>query len=182
MGLKIDFIRGTVTVVEPPPVEVEATKVLAAAGDYAAEDVLSESATDGLGTPFVFRHVARKDGGSFRITKTIALLKTTDLVPRIKLFLFTSRPTSELDDNSANTAVLTADRSRYVGRVELPAMSDLGGNSEAIATLDTGSNLPLEGKCATGSDDLYGIAVTEDAITGEAAGMALMLKLFVRQD
>lgn len=180
MGLRIDFIRGIVTVVEPPPVEVEATKALAAAGDYAAEDVLSESAT--VGVPYVFQHIARKSGGAFKITKAIALLTTTALAPRVTLFLFTYRPTSALNDNVANTAVLTGDRAHYLGRIEFPAMSDLGGNSEAIATLDTGSNLPLEGRCGPTDDSVYGIAVTEDAITGEAAGMQLMFKLFVRQD
>ena len=182
MGLKIDWVRGFVTVIPPPSREIVAEKALAAAGDYAIEDVLSESATDGVGTPFVFRQVTRQRGGAFSIRKVIALLTTTALAPRITLHLFTKTPTSELDDNAANTAVITADRETYVGRVELPAMSDLGGNSEAIATPDTGSNLALDGVCAGDDDALYGIAVTEDAIAGEAAGMRLMFKLLVRQE
>lgn len=182
MGLKIDWVKNIVTVARVTPVEISSEKTLAAAGDYAAEDVLSESATDTEGSAFKFEHVARRKGGPFSIRKVVALLTTTALTPRITLYLFTKSPSSELDDNAANSAVATADRPFYVGRIELPAMTDLGGNSEAIATPDTGSNLPLEGVCAVGDDSLYGIAVTEDAITGEAATMRLMFKMLVRQD
>ena len=180
MGLKIDWIKGIVTTSPPVPVRSVALKRLAAAGDYAAEDVLSESATNTVGTPFTFPGVGRTNGGAFRITQAIALLSTTALTPRLTLYLFTTMPSSELDDNAANTAVATVDREGYVGRIEFPAMTDLGGNSEAVAMLDTGSNLPLEGVCAPKDTRLFGIAVTEDAITGEAAGMTLVFNLFVR--
>ena len=182
MGLRIDWIKSVVTVVPVTPVEVISEKALAAAGDYAVEDVLSESATDTVGSAFKFEHVARRNGGPFSIRKLVALLTTTALTPRLTLYLFTRSPSSELDDNAANTAVATADRPFYVGRIELPAMTDLGGNSEAIATPDTGSNLPLEGVCHPADDSLYGIAVTEDAVTGEAAAMRLIFKMLVRQD
>lgn len=178
MGLKIDWIKGEVTTTPPTPASVTSHKSLAAAGDYAAEDVLSESAT--VGSPFVFQGVVRRAGGAFRIEQAVALLSTTALAPRITLYLFNALPTSALNDNVANTAVLTADRERYVGRIEFPAMVDLGGNSEAYAMLDTGANLPMQGLCNPKDTSIYGIAVTEDPITGEVAGMTLQFKLFVR--
>lgn len=174
-------LRGGITVTTPSAY-VQAQKKLAAAGDYAAEDVLSENATDTAGTAFEFKRVARSKGGAFSVTQAVALCSTTNLTPRLTLYLFSKTPSSELDDNAANSAVAALDVDFYLGRIEFPAMSDLGGQSEAIAMMDTGSNLPLDGVCSPGLDSIYGIAVTEDAITGEVAGMTLTFKLFVRQD
>lgn len=176
----VTTLRGGINVAQYGDV-VRARKTLAAAGDYAVEDVFSESATDGLGTAWRFDNVARTPGGIFSVTQAGVLCSTTGLTPIIVLYLFTRTPTSELDDNAANTAVVAADVPFYVGHIEFPAMSDLGGHSEALAMLDTGSNLPLEGKCASKSTSLYGIAVTKDAIAGEAAGMTLSFALFVHQ-
>lgn len=152
---------------------------LAAAGDYAAEDVLSNNAT--TGRAWYWPKMARRKGGGGKITKASALCSTTALALRLTIYLFRSQPTSALTDNAANTAVATADRYKYVGRIELPAMSDLGGNSEAIATPDTGSNLPLKFRCAQGEEGLWGIVVTEDAITGEAAGMGLKIEFEIEE-
>ncbi|MCH7553548.1 MAG: hypothetical protein IIC82_06100 [Chloroflexi bacterium] len=161
---------------------VSVTKALAAAGDYAANDVLSESAS--AGTVWTFGSVVRANGGSGTIVKAIALLETTALTPGITLFLFSVAPTSALNDNVANTAVLHADQANFIGRITFPAMADLGtGDSEALATpsLATG-NLPLAFNVASGDRAIYGIAVTRDAITGEVATDELIIKLTIERD
>ena len=158
---------------------VSVTKALAAAGNYAADDVLSESASSG--TSWNFASVVAGNGGSGNIVKAVALLETTALVPGITLFLYSAEPTSALNDNAANTAVLHADEANYVGRITFPVMADLGtGDSEAMVTpsLTTG-NLPLAFTCATNDQDLYAIAVTRDAITGETATDDLIIKLTI---
>ena len=163
-------------------VTVSVTKALAAAGNYAAADVLSESAS--AGTAWTFSGLGRGNGGSGRIVKAVALLETTALTPGITLFLFSATPTAALNDNAANTAVLHADAGNYVGRITFPAMADLGtGDSEAVVTpsLTTG-NLPLAYSCASGDTALYGIAVTRDGITGEAATEELIIQLTVERD
>lgn len=167
---------------KPNIVEVSVTKALAAAGDYAAADVLSENAT--TGTAWNFANVVGHNGGKGTIVKAVALLETTNLTPGLTLLLFNVVPTSVLNDNVANTAVLHADEAKYVGRITLPSMADLGtGDSEAVATpsLATG-NLPLTFICAAADRDLYGIVVTRDAITGEAATEDLIIKLTVKED
>lgn len=177
----LDLVEAGVAVTIPA-VEVIATKSLAAAGDYAANDVMSETASAGLGTPFVFEGVVREKGGIGTITKAIATLETTALTPQIRLFLFRERPTSEMDDNAANTAVILADREMDLGYISFLSMADLGtGVSEALATPSTDGNLPLEFNCLPGDDRIFGIAVTQDAITGETALMELQIKLFIRQ-
>lgn len=157
------------------------TKALAAAGDYAANDVLSESAT--VGTSWKFSDVVKKNGRTGTITKAMAILETTALTPRIVLYLFKAVPTSELNDNVLNTALLHADLANFVGWIEFDAMETLNaGDSIAITTPSTDGNIPLDFECASGDDSLYGIAVTRDAITGEVAGDDLTIVLFVRQD
>lgn len=159
--------------------KVSVTKAIAAAGDYAAEDVLCESATTGV--VWTFAAIARNNGGSGYIIKAHALWETTGLTPRLTLYLFNAAPSTELDDNKANVAPAYADLSQYVGKIDFPAMEDLGGMSEAIATPSTTGNLPLAFECASDADDLIGILVTRDAITGEAAGESLTIRLEAEQ-
>lgn len=144
--------------------DVSVTKALVAAGDYAAEDVLSESAS--AGTVWTFPRM----GGSGYIVKALVICETTGLTPRLTLYLFDTTPTSNLNDNVANKALLHADLANYVGKIDFLAMEDLGGDSESIATPNTHGNLPLAFRTKSETDTLYGILVTRDAITGETAG------------
>jgi len=152
------------------------TKALAAAGNYDAEDTMSESATAGTLWDFDFGDIP---GGSIIITKAIAACSVTALTPRLNLCLFTGTPAGNLNDNVANTSPLDATivAKGYAGRLEFPPMSDLGGDSVAIITPGTAGNLPLTVKCATGTGVINGIVVTQDAITGETAGMNLTIIL-----
>jgi len=102
-------------------------------------------------------------------------------VPSLTLFLFKAIPTSNLNDNVANTALLHADLDNYVGKVDFPALDDLGGDSEAVATPSTDGNLPMAFICAAGDDSLYGVLVTRDAITDENAGDDMTVRLTVEQ-
>jgi len=159
--------------------EVSVTKALAAAGNYTGNDVLSESASSG--TIWTWAAVLPDNGGRGKIVKAVALLETTALTPGLTLYLFKAAPTSELNDNAANTAVLHADEANFVGAITFPAMTNTGaGDSQAIVTpsLTTG-NLPLAFECGSSANDLFGVVVTRDAITGESAGDDLIIKLTV---
>ena len=158
---------------------VSVTKALAAATDYTAEDVMSESAS--AGTVWTFAAIARANGGSGYITKAHAMWETTALTPKLTLYLFNAAPTTNLHDNVANTAPAYADLSQYVGKIEFPALEDLGGMSESMVVSSTAGELPLVFECATSADDLIGILVTQDAITGEVATKAMTVRLTVEQ-
>ena len=105
---------------------VNVAKTLAAAGDYAAEDVLSENASTGTAWEF---DIARIAGGTGTLTKAHILWNRTALTPAITLYLFNASPTSSLNDNTANTGVINADRGIYLGRIDFPALEDLGVRS-----------------------------------------------------
>ncbi len=166
-------------IVAPSLKTVSVTKALAAADDYGAEDVLSELASGG--TAWKFPGMGRVNGGSGYITKAQVTWDTTALTPRIALFVFSEAPTSVLNDNVANTGVLRADVPFYQGPIDLMALSDLGGDSEATVTPSTVGNLPLAFKCADDANDLYILAVLRDAVTGEAAGAEMTITLTVEQ-
>jgi len=153
--------------------KVSVTKALAATTDYTAEDVLSESAS--AGTVWTFPRM----GGSGHIVKAQAICETTGLTPRLTLYLFDTTPTSELDDNEANTALLHADLANYVGKIDFPALEDLGGDSESVATPSTYGNLPLAFRTKSETDSLYGILVTRDAIADEVDGDDMTIVLEV---
>lgn len=158
--------------------EVPSEKVLVAATDYAAEDVLSESVSTGIA--YMFEGMAKKRGGSGTIERAQVFCSTTGLTPRITLYLFTHVPSTNLNDNVANAAPSIADWPIFQGQIDFPALEDLGGGSTALVTESTVGNLALPYKCV--SARLYGIAVLRDAVTGEGAGMVLGFKLLVRQD
>ena len=158
--------------------EVVAYKRLAAAGDYAAEDVLSESAT--VGPAFNFTNVVSKNGGVGQILEAQVFIQTTALTPRLSLYLFSDTPTSALNDNAANTAILLADLPIYLARIDFTALEDLGGVSQAIITQSTYGNLPVRFKCLDNTRSIRGILATRDAITGETANDRCEIRLRIK--
>ena len=151
---------------------------LAATTDYAAKDVLSNSAT--AGRSFAFDNAVRKKGGTGTIEKAIAYCSVTGLTPRITLYLFNAKPTGTLNDNAANNSPVLADHPSFEGQIDFLAAEDLGGGSTSVVTVGTYGNLALPFHCA--EKTLYSIAVTRDAITGEVAGMVLSFKLQIKWD
>ncbi len=149
-----------------------------ASAAYSIEDVLSENSTGG--TAWTFSAIAKVNGGTGYIVKAHVISETTDLTPRLVLFLFNATPTSELDDHALNTALLHTALANYVGKIDFPAMEALGGDSEAVATPSTYGNLPLAFQCAAAADDLYGILVTRDAFT-QAASKDITVRLTAEQ-
>ncbi len=155
--------------------EVSITKVLVAGVAYGAEDVLSESAT--IGTPWEFADIVPARNVSARIVKAVVISETTAVVPALTLYLFSAAPTSNLNDNLANTALLHADLANFVGKINFPILEDLGGDSEALVTPSLAlGNLPLAFRSTGISTSLFGVLVTRDAFT-QVAGREMTIKL-----
>jgi hypothetical protein len=133
---------------------INVQKTLEAEGTYTANDVMSESDTNGEGTAWTFAM-----GGTGRITQAAAVTPTTARTAAILLFIYSALPTCELDDNAANTGPLVADMPNYVGSILLPALKTYGGPAQAQSTLTN----PLTFDTST----LYVVAVDT---TGEDFG------------
>lgn len=159
------------------PREVVSTKSLAAAEDYTAADVLSNSVTAALAEPFKFNV-----GESGVIEKAIALTSETAETFRITLFLYNREPHCILTDNVTNTGVLKDDVASYQGKIDFPALEELGTTaySEITVTPSTVGGLPLPYIAPDGI--LYGVAVTRDGTSTETATMSLIFKLQIRED
>lgn len=148
-----------------------AIAAIAAAGDYAALDIISNSATNNAGVPWVIPNPARVAGGQGLITKVVVGFSADTMTARIRLRLFNAAPSlaTEQDDNAAYSLAL-ADRLRYLGAIDLPALSDHGAASvtEDAALRFPFATLPLD-------NTLYAIMQFIDAEANEAAGMTATL-------
>jgi hypothetical protein len=162
--------------------KISVTKVLSAASIYDVEDVLSESTS--AGTVWTFTPVDLAASNFGYIVRAQVISQTTNVTPRLTMFLFNAAPTSNFNDHAANTALLHADLANYVGRIDFPAMEDLGGDSMAICTPGTSGNLPLAfagpPSSPSSAHSLYGILVARDAFT-QGAGKEMTVILQIEQ-
>ncbi len=167
----------------PEPVEpadwitatVGGASVLAAAGDYAANDVLSNLAGAGLGAAWQFANAARASGGRGWIAHVSVYTAIAAFIPRIRVWFFSDNPTaSELDDNSAFT-IHADDLGKLIDYVDLPSMANIGGGSFS-------SNADVRLRFELAATTLYAIVQALDAETDETAGMTFVLKAHVVQD
>jgi hypothetical protein len=148
---------------------IKVDKLLVAAGDYAAEDVMSDSTTATNHQYWYFPNVVKKGGDFGKIVKCTIIWTTTALTPRITLYLFKEPPTMELRDNVANTSPGATDRYSFQGQIDQIALEDMGGMSASTIDYNTYGNLPLLFQTAPGNTGLYALAVTRDAIVDEAS-------------
>ena len=148
--------------------EVRVSKVIAAAAGYTANDVVNDDICTTTSDPWEFT-VGASNSRSGYITGATIFSETASLTPRLTLFLFNATPTCALTDNVASTCPVAADRSKWIGRIDFPAMSEIGAvASTTMATPSTVGNLPLGYQCAAADTKIYGVLVTKDAFTQTA--------------
>lgn len=135
--------------------KVLVSKILECDGGYAIGDVMSESDTPSAGTDWDIDF-----GGKGRITQAVVEHPTNGLDDRWTMFLFTSPPNCELDDNATNTAPTADDVPYMLPPVMFPALTSIGtGGSFSAATMSTYGNMPIY----FDKPLLYGVTVTLDA-------------------
>ncbi len=162
------------------PYLVTASKVAAAAGDYADNDIVSESASNDAGTAWTFLNMAPREGGAGEIYHAFVKCTTEGVAATSRLHLFAMDTaanaswSSELDDNAALN-IDEDEMDEYLGFIDFPAMVDVGEFAFAQAT-----GLSQGFKCKDGHRHLYGIYQLTDAETGEGAGMTVTIGLYVR--
>lgn len=153
---------------------VTATKVLLAAGNYAALDILAEAATGSLA--WRFPNCAAVPGQQVVIVGVRMYCSEDSVTTRPRLWLFRRNPTggSELDDNDVFNLDDADNRGQCVGWIDLPAFTDQGTVSITFDD-DIRKYITLDGS----SKDLYGIVQILDAEAAETAGMLLGVELEV---
>lgn len=166
MANRVDALNST-------PGRLLKTVSLAAAGDYAANDVLSDSAS--AGSPISFANavpVAGMAGTIFAAT----FAAEVEILPRIRLHFFAATPNAStvVNDNVA-FSIVDADQENYLGFMDFETAADVGGISFARSQ---GVLVPFY--CA--GTTLYAIAQTLDAFTNETASMDITFQLFTYLD
>ena len=108
----LTYLLALVAALTAKPRTVVVSKPIAAAGDYAANDVLSESATADAGTAWHVSGLVDTPGRPFLLTCVRATCSEDSVLARLRLHGFRRRPnaSTEMDDNAAFT-VADADRS-----------------------------------------------------------------------
>jgi len=153
---------------------VAGANTIAAAGDYAAGDVLSDSTSAGVAWRFV--NAARVSGGAGIVFNAEINCSVDALVPRFRLWLFNSDPSNSVRNDNAAKSIVAADRAKIIGFIDFPAMIDIGTVSFAQ---NTESRV---GFTASGSADIWGILETLDAFTNESASMTINIRLQIAQE
>lgn len=157
----------------PPAYMVSATLTCAAAGNYAANDVISQSATSDAGVALTLSNVVNRAGKTAILDSISAVCSEDSVVWRLRLHFYDYSPAAadvEMDDNVAFDFAKTATGAAgYLGYIDLPAMADRG-TAMAHAQLDS---IRRQFKCKAGSKHLYMLPETLDAETNETASMTI---------
>ena len=160
--------------VEIPIRKVTATLTCAAAGNYDAGDVLSASASAGVGTATTLSNLAGANGEVVTIYGVSAVCSEDSVAFRARLHFFDAAPAAaevEMDDAAA-FAITTS--TNWIGDLDLPAFADKGS---VAVTQDHSPRLFL--KATNGTRDLYMVVETLDAETNETAGMTIRFDFYV---
>lgn len=162
-------LRGIFRYFDDPARLGTASKALAAAGDYAANDMLSESAT--VGTAWYVGGLSRAPGRPFWLVGVRARCSEDSMLFRLRLHGFRRRPnaSTEQRDNEAFT-INDADRaSNYLGVLcDLPAFADRGDFSSS-KNADVRELITPD----PNADGIWFTVQTLDADANETAGMTL---------
>ena len=147
---------------------------------YSDEDVFSESA--GSGTAWTFDAVVPDGGAGGQIVKAMVACDDTNIVPVMTMYLTNVTPTGVLNDNVGNTnPVYATESDNYQGRLDWPAMQDLGGMSESVLT-SADTKLPLHFTTAAGDDALYGVLVVRSAAHTPTSAAKIRVTLTIAPD
>jgi hypothetical protein len=149
-----------------------------AAGDYADNDVVSDSDTPSAGTAIEFANAVRQAGGAAKIVDARLTFTAAGAIGATsELELFSQAPTAtELDDNAAAGSVGAADLPFYLGSIPFSAGTDIGAATVALPTSLTPAAPLFIHAVAT---SIFGRLIFRDAETGETAAMPVDIVLYI---
>ena len=152
------------------------TVTCAAAGDYAANDIMSNSATGDAGVAAV---VVFDSKAAIALVKQVTAVCSEDSVlNRLRLHFYNYNPAAadvEMDDNAAfDFAKNATGAAGYIGSIDLPAFRD-GGTSMAVAEANLVDKYLAE---LTTGTAVYMVIETLDAETNETASMTIRFDFY----
>ncbi len=131
------------------------------ATQYAAQDEVSNNATQASAVPLHFANVAAANAGTGYLVKAVLEFSRNVVTNAVfRLWLFNAAPTM-VGDNLAYS-LLHSERAARVGYVDFALLTE-GGSSDCAEGLDDGLRLAF--KCGAASRDLWGVLVAKAAYT-----------------
>ena len=158
------------------------TVVAAAAGDYGAADVISNSATADAGVAAEFAGAATNAEDVVTLVGASVRVNAPSFVPQLKFHFFSRAPVAseaEMDDNVAFSIKTTAGQDIYLGNLTFPALANPGGTLFAVTEISPTGQVQKPMKLGAGETSLYVVIETVDADTNEVASMNLDIDLYV---
>lgn len=157
----------------PAARSVSVTLTAAAAGDYAANDVVSNSATGDAGVAGQIAAAVTNNGEVAILDSVSAVCSEDSVVFRLRLHFYNYNPAAadvEMDDNAAfDFAKNATGAAGYLGYVDLPAFADRGTS----ASHSQADNLRKLLKCGASTTTLYYVVQTLDAEANETTSMTI---------
>lgn len=151
--------------------------IAAAAGDYTAADVISNSATADAGVANELPNAAREPGGVATIVAVRVKCSEDAVLATLKLHFFDEAPLAaevEMDDNAAYNVKTAAGHDKHLGSILLNAMTDKGTTLSSSDTVDITEPF----KCRPGYKNLWFVVETTTAEANETAGMSLTFDFY----
>jgi len=151
----------------------------AAAGDYADNDVISNSVSNGTGTALEFENAVRITGGAGMVVSgSINVVASTSVAATIGLQLFSQAPTAtELDDNAAEGGVGAADAPYYLGEILFATGTDYGaGNIKYPSVVTPAAPMFIRSE----GTSIFGRLIARDAEASETAAMSVIVTLYIQ--
>ncbi len=152
----------------------------AAAGDYSAADVVSNSVTDTLGLPNRIPGVTDLAGQVAILDAVSGTCSEDSILARFRLHWYNYPPLPadvEMDDNiAADWAKISAGREGYLGYTDIPAFADRGtamSHSQATGLRQELLTKVLPSTPPGGSGDLWYVLEILDAEANETANMLI---------
>lgn len=153
------------------------TLTCAAAGNYTAGDVMSNSATGDAGVALEVPVGGR--GEIVTVKQIVAVCSEDSVLNRLRLHFYNYNPAAadvEMDDNAAGDfAKNSTGAAGYLGSIPLPAFRD-GGTSMAVAEANLVDKLLA---CSTTLGSVYMVVETLDDETNETAGMTIRFDFYL---
>jgi hypothetical protein len=147
---------------------------------YTAADVIgaADTVTPANAGSAIFEFVgAGRAGGVFQVQGATCTINSTTVptgMTTLKLHLFNASPTAILEN--APFALLAADRTRYLAQLDLPAVVAVGGGFvRSVVEVANERSIVLTGT------SVFGLLVTDSAVTSPASGLEFRLQLFLQE-
>jgi hypothetical protein len=136
------------------------------ANAYAVGDIVSNSTS--ASTLMTFTDLLETAGGGVKIVSARLATNQKSIVPAFRVHLYNASNPTVSADNAAHRE-LYADEDKYIGFIDLPAMTTGTDTTNSTSSRATVANISIPAEGASGSRNVYALLETLTAFTPASA-------------